>query len=40
MKKILRFIFKPFLSLTLSLGCLLGIHAYVNGYCKYCGKKR
>lgn len=22
-----------------SLGCLIGMHAYVNGRCMYCGKK-
>lgn len=38
--KIIKAIFKSLLSLSLSLGCLLGLHAYVNGYCKYCGKKQ
>lgn len=23
-----------------SLGCLLGLHAWVNGVCVYCGKKK
>ena len=40
MKQVLKAIINSIVKLTLSLGCLLGLHAYVNGYCKYCGKKQ
>lgn len=28
------------LPLSASLGCIMGLHAYVNGRCHYCGKKK
>lgn len=31
---------KYFYKLKITLGCLLGIHAWKNGVCVNCGKKR
>lgn len=38
--RIFKFIMKPFKLLTITLGCMLGIHAWKNNVCVNCGKTR
>lgn len=40
MKKIFKSILNFFQTMSITLGCMLGIHAWKNGRCVNCGKRR
>ena len=40
MKKLFKLIKILFNNLKITLGCLLGLHAWVNNVCVNCGKRR